>query len=139
MFFDWDIVPATDQIYYFDDVVIKGAGTAMPGTVDFTVDMNNFTGSFTQMYVSGTFNGWSGDAHPMDDSDGDGIWTASIPDIQPGAQEFKFTADNWALQEEFGGATYSCTVTDGTFTNSCLLYTSPSPRDRTRSRMPSSA
>ena len=25
------------------------------------------------------------------------------------------------------------------FTNICLLYTSPSPRDRTRSRMPSSA
>ena len=29
------------------------------------------------------------------------------------------------------------TLTNGTFT--CLLYTSPSPRDRTRSRMPSSA
>ena len=27
----------------------------------------------------------------------------------------------------------------GTATNICLLYTSPSPRDRTRSRMPSSA
>ena len=27
----------------------------------------------------------------------------------------------------------------GTRINSCLLYTSPSPRDRTRSRMPSSA
>ena len=26
-----------------------------------------------------------------------------------------------------------------TYTNDCLLYTSPSPRDRTRSRMPSSA
>ena len=25
------------------------------------------------------------------------------------------------------------------YTNNCLLYTSPSPRDRTRSRMPSSA
>ena len=25
------------------------------------------------------------------------------------------------------------------YTNDCLLYTSPSPRDRTRSRMPSSA
>ena len=25
------------------------------------------------------------------------------------------------------------------FCNTCLLYTSPSPRDRTRSRMPSSA
>ena len=28
---------------------------------------------------------------------------------------------------------------DVTLDNSCLLYTSPSPRDRTRSRMPSSA
>ena len=27
----------------------------------------------------------------------------------------------------------------GTATGGCLLYTSPSPRDRTRSRMPSSA
>ena len=29
--------------------------------------------------------------------------------------------------------------TDGAITGICLLYTSPSPRDRTRSRMPSSA
>ena len=28
---------------------------------------------------------------------------------------------------------------DGTYIKFCLLYTSPSPRDRTRSRMPSSA
>ena len=28
---------------------------------------------------------------------------------------------------------------NGPLHNSCLLYTSPSPRDRTRSRMPSSA
>ena len=30
-------------------------------------------------------------------------------------------------------------VNDRSTDNSCLLYTSPSPRDRTRSRMPSSA
>ena len=29
--------------------------------------------------------------------------------------------------------------TNTTHSNNCLLYTSPSPRDRTRSRMPSSA
>ena len=29
--------------------------------------------------------------------------------------------------------------TTGTIAGACLLYTSPSPRDRTRSRMPSSA
>ena len=31
------------------------------------------------------------------------------------------------------------TVRDQIKANNCLLYTSPSPRDRTRSRMPSSA
>ena len=31
------------------------------------------------------------------------------------------------------------TLAKGTSFGSCLLYTSPSPRDRTRSRMPSSA
>ena len=31
------------------------------------------------------------------------------------------------------------TVENNTESNNCLLYTSPSPRDRTRSRMPSSA
>ena len=31
------------------------------------------------------------------------------------------------------------TVTSGADPNSCLLYTSPSPRDRQKSRMPSSA
>ena len=35
------------------------------------------------------------------------------------------------------GATVGVAVTDGRLV--CLLYTSPSPRDRTRSRMPSSA
>ena len=36
-------------------------------------------------------------------------------------------------------ATTATTTTTFTTTFTCLLYTSPSPRDRTRSRMPSSA
>ena len=32
-----------------------------------------------------------------------------------------------------------CTGGDGTLNEACLLYTSPSPRDRQKSRMPSSA
>ena len=35
--------------------------------------------------------------------------------------------------------TVSIDAIEGTHTGICLLYTSPSPRDRTRSRMPSSA
>ena len=41
------------------------------------------------------------------------------------------------------GLTVGGTISIGDWTNAinigCLLYTSPSPRDRTRSRMPSSA
>ena len=47
---------------------------------------------------------------------------------------------------DLGGGTFDVSILelgDGVFevksTNGCLLYTSPSPRDRTRSRMPSSA
>ena len=41
-------------------------------------------------------------------------------------------------QEHVLSLTLHHIVTDG-WSNGCLLYTSPSPRDRTRSRMPSSA
>ena len=40
------------------------------------------------------------------------------------------------LKKEIDAITISCDASD---IKSCLLYTSPSPRDRTRSRMPSSA
>ena len=38
----------------------------------------------------------------------------------------------------FVGSAYTLTIPQYQYT-ACLLYTSPSPRDRTRSRMPSSA
>ena len=41
------------------------------------------------------------------------------------------------LKEE--DAILLASLAEGGHTISCLLYTSPSPRDRTRSRMPSSA
>ena len=42
---------------------------------------------------------------------------------------------SWTASNEASKFTYNA----GTDTYTCLLYTSPSPRDRTRSRMPSSA
>ena len=46
-----------------------------------------------------------------------------------------------ALKEQghFGKAADACFVTQSTLSAGCLLYTSPSPRDRQKSRMPSSA
>jgi Secretion system C-terminal sorting domain/SprB repeat/HYR domain len=90
--------------------------------VNFEVNMNNYTGSFTNVYVSGIFNGWSGNANPLTDADGDGIWTASIS-MPSGQYEYKVTLDNWANQEQFLG-TEECTMTTGPFTNRKLLVSS---------------
>ena len=44
-----------------------------------------------------------------------------------------------AMEEETIMVAEETMATDFLGSNTCLLYTSPSPRDRTRSRMPSSA
>ena len=43
------------------------------------------------------------------------------------------------IEQNGGEPTRILDVNDHAHLNTCLLYTSPSPRDRTRSRMPSSA
>ena len=48
----------------------------------------------------------------------------------------EFTANNTAALFQSDNFQF---VSDSFVTYSCLLYTSPSPRDRTRCRMPSSA
>jgi hypothetical protein len=84
--------------------------------ITFQVNMNNYTGpAFTNVYVSGTFNNWSGNANPMTDANADGIWEVTLP-INPGAIEYKFSLDNWANSEQFAGGE-TCTVTNGGFTN----------------------
>ncbi len=46
--------------------------------------------------VAGQFNGWSTDATPMSDEDGDGIWIAVV-DLDPGQYEYKFVIDGGAV------------------------------------------
>ena len=63
--------------------------------------------------------------------DTDNKWSVELV----GTFSFDKDNDDWACDEVF-------TTRDQPFViecESCLLYTSPSPRDRTRSRMPSSA
>ena len=83
--------------------------------VEFSVDMNEYDGAFTQVNLSGSLNGWSGDANPLADENGDGIWTGIVP-LVAGDYEYKFTLDNWAVQEEFAEGA-SCTKTTDGFTN----------------------
>ncbi len=84
--------------------------------ITFQVNMNNYTGAaFNTVYVSGTFNNWSGNANPMTDANADGIWEVTLP-INAGAIEYKFSLDNWTNSEQFAGGE-TCTVTNGGFTN----------------------
>ena len=86
-----------------------------PVDVTFSVDMSLFEGSYTNVYLSGSFNGWCGDCNQMADPDMDMTYDVTLSLI-PGVYEYKFTLDNWAHQEEFEGGE-PCTVTNGGFTN----------------------
>jgi hypothetical protein len=90
-----------------------------PGDISFSVDMNNYANPFDTVYVSGSFNVWSGDANPLSDIDGDGIWTGTVSGVAPGSHDYKFTLDNWTAQENLIAGT-SCTVTNSGFTNRSL-------------------
>ncbi|MFY0606659.1 MAG: PKD domain-containing protein [Cyclobacteriaceae bacterium] len=87
-----------------DAIVVEECPAVEEVNVTFKVDMSDHTGSFTTMYVSGSFNGWSGDANPMTDM-GSGQWELTIP-IAVGAHEYKFQYDNWTDGGEgFGDGT----------------------------------
>ncbi len=122
LFFDFGLTGAESAATsYFDDIVTCETGGATSADVNFAVDMNNYSGNFSTVYVSGTFNGWSGDANALDDSDSDGIWTTTL-NLPLGTHEFKYTLDNWTDQEQFSG-NEDCVVTDtsGQFTNRRLV------------------
>jgi hypothetical protein len=67
--------------------------------VTFAVDMNSYNDTFSQVYVSGQFNSWSGIADSLSDSDGDGIWTGTIDILNNPGWLWKYSVDNWVDQE----------------------------------------
>lgn len=90
-------------------------------TVTFQVDMNDYAGSFTTVYVSGDFNSWSGNANALSDPNMDGVWEVSLP-LTNDSIEFKYTLDNWAGQENLTAGS-TCTKTSFGFTNRFLVIT----------------
>ncbi len=125
LFFDFGNTPTEDLTFYFDDIITK-SGEAAPVDITFSVDMNDYTGTFETVYVGGSFNDWS-DANPLADDDNDGVWTGTVEGIAVGGHEYKFMLDNWAMEENFNDADYTCTVRTFTdtdvFTNRSLAAT----------------
>jgi hypothetical protein len=121
IFFDFGTAgTGTEVISYMDDVVVKSGGAPAAREVSFKVDMNSYSANFDTVFISGSFNNWSGTANPLADPEFDGIWEGSIT-IPNGLYEYKITLDDWAAQEQFGGFE-ECTRRDpsGQFVNRLL-------------------
>ena len=103
--------------FYLFSFALNAQNTA---NVTFQVDMSTVDPStFTTPEVNGNFNGWCGNCASMSDFDGDNIWDVIITiDINTN-YEFKFSADNWGIQESLLPGT-PCTVTNFGFTNRTL-------------------
>ena len=70
--------------------------------VTFQVDMSQSgIGAADSAYVNGEFNGWCGACNVMSDTDGDQVWTLTLP-FGVGAQEYKFTINGWDIAESVG-------------------------------------
>jgi plastocyanin len=100
-----------------------GGGDPTPSdslAVSFSVDMNNYAGTFGFVNVSGTWNDFCGDCNQMTDDDMDGIWTATI-DLPEGENyRYKFQVDAWADEEDLApgdNPVGPCVVKSGGFTN----------------------
>jgi len=89
--------------------------------VTFNVNMKQYSGSYTNVYVSGNFNSWSGNSNQLTDADGDKIFSGTF-DITQDSIEYKFTVDNWKGEEKLTSGS-ACTKTTGDFTNRFLIVT----------------
>ena len=97
IFFNYGVSGATagTKTYYFDDIIF------MPATipnVTFSVNMTQYVGTFDTVYLSGDWNGWSGNSQKLVRQGTSKIWQGTFP-VSTGSHEYKFTLDNWNDQE----------------------------------------
>ncbi len=104
-----------DVTSYMDNIVLKSSNEVNIYNVTFSVNMAGLSG-FGNVYISGTFNDWSGDANPLADPDGDGIWVTTLP-LEQGVIEYKYTLDNWSGAEVFDGTDVCTKTTDDGYGN----------------------
>ncbi len=85
----------------YDDTATEDDGSCQY-EVTFQVDMSQSgIGAADSAYVNGGFNGWCGACNVMSDTDGDQVWTLTLP-FGPGVQEYKFTINGWDIAESVG-------------------------------------
>jgi hypothetical protein len=79
-------------------------------SVTFEVDMRGVADPYTTPEVNGAFNGWCGSCWPMTDADGDSIWQFSANFGVGDSLEWKYSADNWNIQEDLDSSLSCITI-----------------------------
>ena len=135
--------PITDFSGYANRTVVAGSETndyygtcdgtcndevaAVGGTVLFQVDMSEYAGTYNQVNLNGSFNGWCGSCAIMTDENADGIYELAV-ELAADTIEYKFTVDGWSAQEEFAEGT-ACTSTIDGYTNRNYIVTGDATLD----------
>ena len=91
------------------------SGTATQGAITFKVDMSEYTGTWTDVNLNGTFNNWCGGCAIMTDANNDSIYELTVT-LPLGNIQYKFTVDGWSADEQLTSGD-PCTFTDGAFVN----------------------
>ena len=78
-------------------------------SVVFEIDMRNVTDAYTSPEVNGLFNNWCGNCWQMSDTDNDSIWEFSTIFAPGDTLEYKYSADNWNIQEDLDSS-LSCII-----------------------------
>ena len=110
--------PIVQDIVCFGEC-ISCSGETPTAMVTFSVDMTEVTDVFIAPELNGTFNGWCGSCNPLTDADENGIWETTL-ELEVGSYEYKFSADDFGIQEELAGIAGGCTITTDGFTNRTL-------------------
>ena len=93
--------------------------TTLAVDVTFSVDLSRYTGTINEVFVTGSYSDWCEKCNPLSDTNGDGVWEATIP-LTRDSIEYKFIVNGSATEEQFAGGE-SCTKTTGSFTNRFTL------------------
>jgi hypothetical protein len=111
----------TNVISYIDDIITSASAGPTPADVTFQVDMNDYAGTVSNVYVNADFNSWCGTCDELLDPDSDGVYTGTFA-AATGFIEYKYIVN--AEEEEFSPFE-ECVITDptGAFTNRNSLIT----------------
>ena len=133
----------------YDFTEKTSASTVTSGTISMTVEYVQQPQEAQRILMEGTGLGAEdGEAGRMEairigvttwTNLGDGNWIQSSEDVTAPFQSAGLIFDTPELLVSINDARALGVETINGLSSDCLLYTSPSPRDRTRSRMPSSA